>query len=329
MAGASTIPSAAEDSLQISQVFPILPNIGPDMPYSTFQMPHDVELVTAEPPTGKKKPRMIRMSDDGDYTVRLAILFVRQKCGDHSEKVVMERLLMQNNVFGRLQTPQQLGTLISKHNANTKDFLGRSILQECAQEGNYYVVAFLLGLGFVNIEAQDWRGQTALHLAVDRGHLEVVSVLLDAGANVLAQDSNKRTPLHLALMRRADVLAARLCARLHANGVSHETVSECQDLNGVSPIEMFSDLSPSFSDLCRLGQLPALRALWSHYLFDRRQILERGVGSRTSLHEAVDAGQVAVIDFLLNEVGMDTTLQDGCLDDNPALPRCTLRRTGA
>ena len=318
--GVRVIPTAAEATLQIKQLFPVLPNIGPDFPKTTFRFPEETEVVSTEPPRGKKRPKNIRMADVGDYAVGFAVLFVRQKSSDHSEKVVMERLLMQNNVFGRLQTPQQLGTLISKHNANTKDFMGRTILQECAQEGNYHVVGFLTNLSFVQIEAKDWRGQTALHLAVDRGHPEVISLLLDAGADVLEQDSCGRTPLHISLSRRTDVLAARLCARLHSKGVTHEQVREAKDMTGKCPIELFSELTPSFSELCRIGQLTPLRALWSHYLFDRRQVLECGMGGRTSLHEAVDAGQVAVVDFLLNEVGMEALLEGGCVDDSQRSP---------
>ena len=258
--GVASIPKSAEHSLKISDVFPILPNIGSEFPHAGFLLPEEIEYIGLPVPERKGKRKLTeRISrEKGNFIVAVASLFVRQQGPDHSEKVIIERLLMQNNVFGRLQTPQQLGTLISKHNANMADFLGRSVLQECAQEGNYYIVAFLLGLSFVEVDAVDWRGQTALHLAVDRGHLEVVSLLLDAGTDILAQDCCKRTPLHIALERRADVLAARLCAKLHANGVSHETLSQYRDLNERSPVELFSTLSPCFSELCRFGQLPAV-----------------------------------------------------------------------
>ena len=322
--GVVVIPSHREDDLTVRELFPILPNtlVGEQKPAKQFCLPDEVELVGVEPPTkaGKKGPRFLRGGEDGQYVVAYAALFVRQKTKDHSEKVLMERLLMQNNVFGRLQTPQQLGTLISKYNANTKDFLGRTILQECSQEGNYYVVAFLLGHSFIKVEAADWRGQTALHLAVDRGHLEVVSLLLDAGSNVLAQDNCGRTPLHVALERGADVLAARLCARLHANGVTHDALAGYKDAQDKSPLDLFVEDSPSFIELCEAGMLPHLRTLWQHYLFDRRRVLERGVGGRTCLHVAVEARQIPVVDFLLNEVGMDAVLQDGCLDDSQRSP---------
>eukprot|EP00659_Diplonema_papillatum_P002034 gene2034-3112_t len=328
--GVLQIPQAAEAGIAIKDAFPILPNVGVDWPLDGFMLP-GVDAIGLSPGEHFKKLKLapeLHSGELGDFFVALPALFVRQKTGDHSEKVIMERLLMQNNVFGRLQTPQQLGTLISKHNANAPDFLGRTVLQECAQEGNYYVVAFLLGLSFVDVEAADWKKQTALHLAVDRGHLEVVSLLLDAGANVLAQDATKRTPLHLALERRADVLAARLCDRLLANGVTHEDLAQYKGPDGRDPVQLFALLSPSFVELCTLGQMPALRALWSHYLFDRRSVLDKGMSGRTCLHEAADACQTAVVEFLFNDVHLQDSMAD-CLDDCQRSPLHLACRRGA
>ena len=42
---------------------------------------------------------------------------------------------------------------------------------------------------------------TALHFAVDEGHMEIVNELLKAGADVECRSSFERTPLHLAAIR--------------------------------------------------------------------------------------------------------------------------------
>jgi ankyrin repeat domain-containing protein 50 len=40
-----------------------------------------------------------------------------------------------------------------------------------------------------------------LHIAAEKGYLEVISVLLDAGANSLAVDSIGNTPHHWAVLK--------------------------------------------------------------------------------------------------------------------------------
>ena len=47
-------------------------------------------------------------------------------------------------------------------------------------------------------QAVDNNKMTALHTAATHGTVEIVRVLLSAGANILATDSRKNTALHLA-----------------------------------------------------------------------------------------------------------------------------------
>lgn len=49
-----------------------------------------------------------------------------------------------------------------------------------------------------NINFQGDRGEAALHKAVDRGHEDIVQLLLKRGASVQATDQNNNTLLHLA-----------------------------------------------------------------------------------------------------------------------------------
>ena len=48
-----------------------------------------------------------------------------------------------------------------------------------------------------DVDAVDLQGETALHIACDRGHVAAAERLLDEGANINAKDEFKRTPLHL------------------------------------------------------------------------------------------------------------------------------------
>lgn len=61
-----------------------------------------------------------------------------------------------------------------------------------------------------DIQARRDDGATALHAAVRQRNVEVVDLLLEAGANVSAVDADENTPLHLAAERDATIVALLL-----------------------------------------------------------------------------------------------------------------------
>ena len=71
-------------------------------------------------------------------------------------------------------------------------------LLEAVTAGNNEAVEFLLQLETVNIDHTNEEGKTALMLACERGHEDIVHSLLSAGANVNIQDNKGRTALTIA-----------------------------------------------------------------------------------------------------------------------------------
>ncbi|CAH9123449.1 unnamed protein product [Cuscuta epithymum] len=58
----------------------------------------------------------------------------------------------------------------------------------------------------VRVDLKDSEGQTPLHWAVDRGHLNTTKVLLSKNANVNEKDSEGQGPLHYAAVcERKDI----------------------------------------------------------------------------------------------------------------------------
>jgi ankyrin repeat protein len=80
-----------------------------------------------------------------------------------------------------------------------------TMLHHAAFGGQMDAVKGILALGAsgqkLDLDALDVAGFAPLHYAVDRGHLDVVKVLLEEGANVNTKDENRRTPLHLAALK--------------------------------------------------------------------------------------------------------------------------------
>ena len=54
-------------------------------------------------------------------------------------------------------------------------------MHELAGQGDILGVAKLLGAGSWPLDVRDCNGCTALHFAADRGHLEVLDLLVKAG----------------------------------------------------------------------------------------------------------------------------------------------------
>jgi len=78
---------------------------------------------------------------------------------------------------------------------NLKDKDKASPLHNAAFLGNLEIVDLLLKKGASSLNEGNFRGQTPLLFACEKGHPEVVTRLLDAGADIEARDALGRTPL--------------------------------------------------------------------------------------------------------------------------------------
>lgn len=84
-------------------------------------------------------------------------------------------------------------------NINTfKNPSGLTMLMVAARRGHVHIVSFLLDQN-VEIEIQDFEGKTALFFAAWCGHTEIVDLLLKRGANLFAISNQGANPLLLSL----------------------------------------------------------------------------------------------------------------------------------
>lgn len=103
---------------------------------------------------------------------------------------------------------------------------------KAAKQGDLAKLSTLLNSDPALLRASDTDGSTALHCAAWKGHLQVVQFLLQAGADVNAQNNNDHwgtTPLHAAAHANQTAIAQLL---LDAGADVH-----AKDMNGKTPLE--------------------------------------------------------------------------------------------
>ena len=171
---------------------------------------------------------------------------------------------------------------------NSQSFDNSSTPLHLASDKGLVDVAGMLVEYGADVSAQDKHKKTPLHLTSDRGHVGVARKLVELGADMSAQDEDGKTPLHVALLRdHADV--ARMLVELRAD-------LSAQDKDGRTPLHVAS--SWGRVDLARmLVQLSA-------------DVSAQDKDGRTPLYLALDSGHVEVARMLVVELGADVSARD-------------------
>ncbi|GAA5899461.1 hypothetical protein JCM6882_009123 [Rhodosporidiobolus microsporus] len=77
------------------------------------------------------------------------------------------------------------------------DGVGNTALMQAATSGNLEIVSLLLGAG-ADVHAVNNKGVTALHYAASKGHVSIGRLLISKGADINGRDRANQLPLHRA-----------------------------------------------------------------------------------------------------------------------------------
>ena len=171
-----------------------------------------------------------------------------------------------------------------------------------SREGHTETVRYLVGLGQVDVDQVGGTDTTtALHEAGGQNHVDVVQVLIDAGADIEKKDSDERTPLHLAFMEGClDTVKVLVRAGAKLSGTDR------------------------YGDTCLIAASREGHTETVRYLVGLRQVDVDQVGGRftnTALHEAGGKNHVDVVQVLI-DAGADIEKETSLRRTTPLLFAC-------
>ena len=170
---------------------------------------------------------------------------------------------------------------------HSRDFGDKSTPLHLALQRGHMEIARLLVEHGSHATAQDNQGWTPLHWAAKEGSIDLACLLIEHGANVTAQDHDGWTPLHWAMLRGSADISQFL--------IKHGADLTAQDSDGSTPLHW----------AVKEGSLDLTRILVEH----GADAAAKDNHGSTPLHWAVLKGSVDII-RLLSEHGADATARN-------------------
>ncbi len=119
-----------------------------------------------------------------------------------------------------------LGLIRSRYNVDNRDFLGYSPLHHAAKLGHVHAVSLLIQANALLDQTSFKSHHTPLALAIIAGHKQIVSRLLDAGAQTAILNANGYNALHLAIQcKRTELVSLLLQSGCSSNLPTQDGIS--------------------------------------------------------------------------------------------------------
>ncbi|GAU99720.1 hypothetical protein RvY_10678 [Ramazzottius varieornatus] len=211
-----------------------------------------------------------------------------------------------------------------KAEVETEDKDGDRAIHHAAFNDDGMVVELLAKVGNADLNARNNRKQTALHIAVHKGHTAVVRSLLQCGAHPSLQDSEGETPLHDAVSKKRDEILSlllehnadvSLCNNNGFNTLHHAALRGnpsamkilLSKLNRPWLVDEQKDDGYTALHLAALNNHLEVAELLVKQAHANMNLLN--VNKQTPLHLAVERQHAHVVRMLIKE-GCDVNLQD-------------------
>ncbi|XP_018051172.1 PREDICTED: ankyrin repeat and death domain-containing protein 1A-like [Atta colombica] len=205
---------------------------------------------------------------------------------------------------------EYLADAVESLNGEATDSTGATALHHAAITGHPAVITALANIPRIVLDTTDKKGQTPLHCACAKEHLDAVEVLIGLGANVDAQDNDGNTPLHVATRTRHTGIAQLLLKAgantelIDAEGFTPLHVAASQGCKGIldSMIQHGADLNKQ----CKNGNTPLHLACQNNEVETVEILINKGVDLnclnlrlQSSIHIAAEMGHTDICELLL------------------------------
>ena len=179
--------------------------------------------------------------------------------------------------------------------------VGESALHKAAKRGHLELVDLLVKKG-CNVDAADKDGKTALHKAAERGHLELVDLLVEKGCNVDAADKDGKTVLHLSVENCHFGIIEYLFEK------SHFSVIELLVKKGCNKDAADKDGKTALHKAAERGHLELVDLLVKKGC----NVDAADKDGKTALHKADEGGHLELVDLLVKKgCNVDAADKDG------------------
>ncbi|XP_020632929.1 transient receptor potential cation channel subfamily A member 1-like isoform X2 [Orbicella faveolata] len=220
--------------------------------------------------------------------MKLAIYFVVAIPIDPNKSATMEnKVLSPLHYACWFNAPEAVSTLLD-NNANVEScaVFGQKPLHYAVTRASVELVKTLLTKGKANPNGQDNQKFSPLHLATQRGRLDIIKLLFAHGADLRAQNDEHETVLHVAAREGWDEVLRYLLQRASMTGIS------CKDLVNSENHESKSCLHLAVDG----GHVEAAK-ICIEYGADVRPVTKRNI----PLHVASSIGDLTMVKFLLSQ----------------------------
>ena len=198
---------------------------------------------------------------------------------------------------------------------------GQILRELCSEPARKGLAEALLSTGFVNVNAKNKYGETALILASTDGSEDIVKMLLEAGANVNVEDNVGNTVLLIAIDRGHKTVIKVLLERgadVNAENRSGQTPLRYVSGRGREDIvKMLLEAGANVNVKDNIGNTALLVAIDRGHKTVIKVLLEAGAdvnaenrNGRTPLRQASQGGRECIVNMLLKKGGTNVHVKD-------------------